>query len=83
MYLFILIGLVEPNPGGLSTCDLNRLIDDGVCIYPGHVSDFQTWIASASVFVLPSYREGLPRSTQEAMAVGLKLPPTPWPYVFW
>ena len=66
----ILGGVDEQNPGGLSTGDLNRLIDEGVCIYPGHVSDVQTWIASASVFVLPSYREGLPRSTQEAMAVG-------------
>ena len=30
----------------------------------------RSWIARASVFVLPSYREGLPRSTQEAMAMG-------------
>jgi glycosyltransferase involved in cell wall biosynthesis len=28
------------------------------------------WIAQSSVFVLPSYREGLPRSTQEVMAMG-------------
>lgn len=29
------------------------------------------WIAGSSVFVLPSYyREGVPRSTQEAMAIG-------------
>ena len=29
------------------------------------------WIANSHVFVLPSYyREGVPRSTQEAMAVG-------------
>src|SRR5690606_21908180 len=28
------------------------------------------WIATSSVFVLPSYREGLPRSTQEAGAMG-------------
>lgn len=46
------------------------VLGEGVCICPGHVSDVHTWIASASVFVLPSYREGLPRSTQEAMAVG-------------
>src|SRR5690606_21690925 len=28
------------------------------------------WMAQASVFVLPSYREGVPLSTQEAMAMG-------------
>lgn len=28
------------------------------------------WLAGSSVFVLPSYREGVPRSTQEAMAIG-------------
>ncbi|MDO9178527.1 MAG: glycosyltransferase family 4 protein [Agitococcus sp.] len=66
----ILGGVDEQNPGGLSSSDLSRLIEEGICIYPGYVSDVQTWIASASVFVLPSYREGLPRSTQEAMAIG-------------
>ena len=28
------------------------------------------WLAKSHVFVLPSYREGFPRSTQEAMAMG-------------
>lgn len=36
-------------------------------IYGSNVVD---WIADSHVFVLPSYREGVPRSTQEAMAVG-------------
>ena len=31
--------------------------------------DVREWLAQASVFVLPSWREGLPRSTQEAMAL--------------
>ena len=39
--------------------------------YPGHVNNVPEWIANSSVFVLPSYyREGVPRSTQEAMAIG-------------
>nr|WP_280525335.1 glycosyltransferase [Chlorobium phaeovibrioides] len=38
-------------------------------IWPGHVP-VQPWLEQASVFVLPSYREGVPRSTQEAMALG-------------
>ena len=39
-------------------------------IYPGAVSNVAEWLKNSSVFVLPSYREGVPRSTQEAMAIG-------------
>ena len=45
-------------------------LNDGIVIYPGFVDNVDEWIASSSVFVLPSYREGFPRSTQEAMAIG-------------
>jgi glycosyltransferase involved in cell wall biosynthesis len=38
--------------------------------WPGQVDDVRPWIAASSVYVLPSYREGLPRSSQEAMAMG-------------
>lgn len=34
------------------------------------MDNVQEWLANSSVFVFPSYREGVPRSTQEAMAVG-------------
>jgi glycosyltransferase involved in cell wall biosynthesis len=30
----------------------------------------QPWLAQSSIFVLPSYREGVPCSTQEALAMG-------------
>lgn len=66
----VLGGLDEDNPGGLTQQELDALIQDEVIIYPGHVSNVKNWIAEASVFVLPSYREGVPRSTQEAMAIG-------------
>ena len=36
--------------------------------WPGYVPDVRPWLAQVSVFVLPSYRERAPRSTQEAMA---------------
>lgn len=63
-------GLDEENPGGLSAKALKKLVDDGLVVHPGHVSNVVEWISDSSVFVLPSYREGVPRSTQEAMAVG-------------
>ncbi|EKT54130.1 glycosyltransferase family 4 protein [Providencia burhodogranariea] len=66
----ILGGLDEGNPGGLSQNQLNDLISDELITYPGHVGCVTDWLAKSSVFVLPSYREGSPRSTQEAMAIG-------------
>lgn len=38
--------------------------------YLGETKDVIPFIEKADVFVLPSYREGLPRSTVEAMAIG-------------
>ncbi|MFS2158311.1 glycosyltransferase family 4 protein [Pseudomonas sp. Pseusp122] len=68
---FILGGLDRSNPGGLSEQTLSELVDKGVVIHPGHVDDVSAWLRRSSVFVLPSfYREGVPRSTQEAMAIG-------------
>lgn len=66
----VLGGLDEENPGALKLTVLKHLTDIGLINYPGHVSDMHFRIAQHSVFVLPSYREGLPRSTQEAMATG-------------
>lgn len=69
--IFIVLGGVDKdNPGGLSVDELNNLHDTGLIIHPGHVSNVQDWIKRSSVFVLPSYREGFPRSTQEAMSMG-------------
>ncbi|MGJ0359269.1 glycosyltransferase family 4 protein [Aliarcobacter cryaerophilus] len=68
---FIVIGgLDEENPGALSKYDLDKLLEDNIIIYPGYVKNVNDWIKNSSVFVLPSYREGFPRSTQEAMAIG-------------
>lgn len=68
---FVMLGgLDESNPGGLTAEGVRLLIDEGVVDHRGYVDDVVSWIAGSSVFVLPSYREGVPRSTQEAMAVG-------------
>lgn len=68
---FILLGGVDPNPSGISADEVRRWVGEGVIEWPGHVEDVRPWIAGASVFVLPSYyREGVPRSIQEAMAMG-------------
>jgi len=67
----ILLGGLDSNPGALTRSEVEAWVREGVIEWPGHVSDVRQWIAQASVFVLPSYyREGVPRSIQEAMAMG-------------
>jgi glycosyltransferase involved in cell wall biosynthesis len=67
---FILLGSLDTNPGGLSRSEVEGWVTEGILEWPGRVPDVRTWLAQASVFVLPSYyREGVPRSTQEAMAM--------------
>nr|WP_314367826.1 glycosyltransferase family 4 protein [uncultured Acinetobacter sp.] len=68
---FTVLGAIDKsNLGALSETELLDLIETGIIEYPGHVDNIQEWIANSDVFVLPSYREGVPRSTQEAMAIG-------------
>lgn len=67
---FILLGNTDPNPGGLSEEEVQQWVDEGIIEWPGHVHDVRPWIQQSCVYVLPSWREGKPRSTQEAMAIG-------------
>jgi len=70
---FILGGLDLDNPSALTKTQLDTLINDKLIMYPGYVNNVAEWVTASHVFVLPSYREGLPRSTQEAMAIGRML----------
>ena len=68
---FTVLGEIDySNPGALQQSELERLVSLNIINYPGQVDNVQKWIAASHVFVLPSYREGVPRSTQEAMAIG-------------
>ena len=68
---FTVLGAIDHhNLGALQQTELDSLISSNIIQYPGHVSNIKDWIADSHVFVLPSYREGVPRSTQEAMATG-------------
>jgi glycosyltransferase involved in cell wall biosynthesis len=68
---FLLLGDIDHHPGSVSESEVRAWVDEGVVEWQGHVTDVRIWIAQASVFVLPSYyREGVPRSAQEAMAMG-------------
>jgi glycosyltransferase involved in cell wall biosynthesis len=68
---FTVLGAIDQyNLGALKQSELEELIASNIINYPGHVNNVKDWIANNHVFVLPSYREGVPRSTQEAMAIG-------------
>ena len=76
---FLMLGAIDFNPGSVTNKEINSWVSEGLIEYPGQVTDVRLWIAQASVFVLPSfYREGLPRSTQEAMAMGRPVITTDW-----
>jgi glycosyltransferase involved in cell wall biosynthesis len=76
---FVVLG--EPDgKNGVSRSELMRFVDAGIINYPGRVKNVLPHLQQSSVFVLPSYyREGVPRSTQEAMAVGRAIITTDMP----
>lgn len=67
---FQLVGGIDSNPSGISADEIRALTADGSVEWLGEMLDVRPAIADCSVYVLPSYREGVPRSTQEAMAMG-------------
>ena len=66
---FLLLGGLDTNPGALREHEVRQWADAGILEWHGHVPDVRPYFAQTSVYVLPSYREGVPRSTQEAMAM--------------
>ena len=67
---FRLVGWIDDNPAAITEQDLRSWIAEGTIEYLGRLDDVRPAIATASVYVLPSYREGTPRTVLEAMAMG-------------
>ena len=67
---FHLVGWIDDNPSAISQSELDEWVADGRLKYWGKLSDVRPAIAQSSVYVLPSYREGTPRTVLEAMAMG-------------
>lgn len=67
---FDLVGWLDENPASISKTQLDEWINAGTVNYLGKLDDVRPAIANASVYVLPSYREGTPRTVLEAMAMG-------------
>lgn len=67
---FNLVGPIDSNPSAISKEELDGWVKLGNINYLGKLSDVRPAIADSSVFVLPSYREGIPRTVLESMAMG-------------
>lgn len=67
---FLLVGPYEDSGFALTEEDLRPYIQEGCVEYLGETGDVRPYYAMASVVVLPSFREGTPRTVLEAMACG-------------
>lgn len=67
---FMLVGYLDENPESISETELAAWTSGGYIDYLGKLGDVRPALAQASCFVLPSYREGTPRSVLEALAMG-------------
>jgi glycosyltransferase involved in cell wall biosynthesis len=67
---FLLVGSLDTNPSAVSAEELEHWQDEGVVKWLGVLDDVRGVLENADVYVLPSYREGMPRTILEALAVG-------------
>lgn len=68
---FCLVGDLDPaNPSSWTQKELDDMVASGVVEYWGHRDDMASVLHQASMVILPSYREGLPKVLLEAAASG-------------
>jgi len=68
---FQLLGFLDvKNQTAVSSAQMDDWVNEGVVEYLGVADDVKPYLAAADCVVLPSYREGVPRSLLEAAAIG-------------
>jgi glycosyltransferase involved in cell wall biosynthesis len=65
-----LVGPYDSNPSALSPAEVEAAVAEGSIVFHGAVQDVRPLLQACQVYVLPSYREGTPRSVLEALAIG-------------
>ncbi|MGA0582324.1 MAG: glycosyltransferase family 4 protein [Castellaniella sp.] len=68
--VFRLAGWIDGGPDSISADELAAWVNQGHVEYLGKLADVRPALRECSVYVLPSYREGTPRTVLEAMAIG-------------
>jgi glycosyltransferase involved in cell wall biosynthesis len=68
--VFQLVGWIDDNPDAISQQELDEWVNTGTVEFLGKLADVRPAVADCNVYVLPSYREGTPRTVLEAMAMG-------------
>lgn len=66
----MLVGPFDSNPSAMTPEELQPFVEAKVVEFFGEQSDVRPLIEQCSVYVLPSYHEGTPKTVLEAMAVG-------------
>lgn len=68
---FVLVGGIDPdNPASLTGNELKEWVESEDLEWWGHQSNMSEILSEATVVVLPSYREGMPKVLLEAQALG-------------
>lgn len=77
---FVLVGdFDQANPACLPANELNAAVAAGDVEFFGHRTEMEKILPMASIFALPSYREGLPKVVLEAQACGVAVVTTDVP----
>ena len=67
---FQLAGSLDENPSSITAKELQSWINEKHIEYLGEIKSVQPILRLCKYYVLPSYREGTPRSTLEALSTG-------------
>jgi len=68
--VFRIVGYFESHPTAITEDEMASWTEDGIVEFLGSRDDVREALTDASVYCLPSYREGMPRSVLEALAIG-------------
>lgn len=71
---FAILGFAgSDNPSAVPIAELDRWRAEGIVTYLGDTDDVRPYLEDSDCVVLPSYREGLPRSLLEAAAMAMPM----------